>query len=344
LNLPVTPITDLTIKNNDLVVGTQGRSIYVIDDLTPVQQKNADILSKNLHVFEINPAFRMVRSGGGGRGGAAPLRNVGTNPPNGVVINYYLGNMTDSTKLSIDILDKDKKSIKTFATNTTQNKIEIEKGMNQFNWDMTYPQAERVDGLILWNGFIGGPMAAPGNYYAKFKLGKDSTEVPFTLLPDPNYKTTAAEYNEQFVFLSTIRDKFSDVMKALRNIRDIRQQMNDLNTRLGKDMPKEVKQQIDTINKQMTAVEEALHQTKAKSGQDVLNFPIRLDDKLSGVYEAASAGYASPSKQVKEAYAELAEQTDVQLNKLKKIMNEDVGKLNQLIHEKILPVIGVKKE
>ena len=120
--------------------------------------------------------------------------------------------------------------------------------------------------------------------------------------------------------------------------------MTDLSSRVGKDLPKDVKQQIDTINKQLTAVEDALHQTKAKSGQDVLNYPIRLDDKLSSIYNAASAGQSGLSKQSKDAYAELVVEIDTQLNRLKKIMDEDVARLNQLIHEKSLPVIGVKKE
>lgn len=164
------------------------------------------------------------------------------------------------------------------------------------------------------------------------------------MLADPNYKINNAEHEEQFNFLVAARDKFSDVMKAIKNIREVRQQMNDFSARVGRDLPKELKQQIDTINKQMTAVEEALHQTKAKSGQDVLNFPIRLDDKLSGVYDAAAAGQSVPSKQVKEAYGELVTLIDAQLNKLKKIIDEDVARLNQMIHEKTLPVIGVKKE
>ena len=94
----------------------------------------------------------------------------------------------------------------------------------------------------------------------------------------------------------------------------------------------------------MTAVEEALHQTRAKSGQDVLNFPIRLDDKISGLYDFASSGTSAPAKQVKEAFVELGAQADEQLNKLKKIFSVDVVKLNQLIREKELPVIGLKKE
>ena len=94
----------------------------------------------------------------------------------------------------------------------------------------------------------------------------------------------------------------------------------------------------------MKEVEEALHQTKAKSGQDVLNYPIRLNDKLSNVYRNAKAGNGGLSKQVKDAYAVIAGQIDEQLNKMKSIVDIDVVKLNQLIREKALPVIGLKKE
>ncbi len=347
LNLPIVPITDLAIKNNDLIVGTQGRSIYILDDLTTVQERSADVLNKQLHVFSVNPAYRMPgggRRGGGRRGGGGEIANAGMNPPNGVVMNFYMKDLNDSTKLSIDILDKNKKKIKTFSTSSKDNKIEINNGMNQFEWDMNYPEAEKVDGLILWNGFITGPKAAPGNYFAKFKSGKDTVEAPFTVLADPNYKTTQTEYEEQFNHLITIRDKSSEIMKAIKNIRDVRQQMTDFSAKAVDSLPKEIKQQIDTINKQMTAVEEALHQTKAKSGQDVLNFPIRLDDKLSSIYNVAAAGNSGLSKQSKDAYAEILPLIDEQLSKLKKIMTEDVGKLNKLIHEKMLPVIGVKKD
>lgn len=344
LNLPVVPITDLAIKNNDLVVGTQGRSIYILDDLTVVQEKNAGIADKNLHVFSVNPAYRMMRGGGGFGSFGITQKNAGANPPKGIVMNYFLKNVTDSTKMSVEILDKNRKSVKIFSTSSKDNKIDINPGMNSFVWDMNYPVAEKIEGLILWNGFIGGPKATPGNYFAKFKSGTDSSEVTFTILADPNYKTTQVEYDEQFNILITMRDKFSEIMKAIKNIRELRQQMKDLSDRLGKDMPKEIKHQTDTINKQMTDIEEELHQTKAKSSQDVLNFPIKLDDKLSSVYDVASAGFAAPSKQVKEAYAELAVLIDSQLNKLKKILSDDVAKLNQLIHEKTISVIGLKKE
>jgi hypothetical protein len=189
---------------------------------------------------------------------------------------------------------------------------------------------------------VRGAKASPGEYVAKIKSGADSAEATFVILADPNYTTTTAEYDEQVRFLLAAKEKFSDVMKGLKNIKELRQQLTDLSSRAGKEMPKEVKQQIDTIGKQITVVEEALHQTKAKSGQDVLNYPIRLDDKLASVYNVVAAGNAAPSAQAKLAYAELASQIDVQLNTLAKILKEDIARLNQLIHEKMIPVIGVK--
>ena len=141
-----------------------------------------------------------------------------------------------------------------------------------------------------------------------------------------------------------VQGKFNEAQKGIKDIRALRTQINDFTARQGKDMPKEVKTQCDTINKQLTAIEEKLYQTKSKSSQDVLNFPIRLNDKLSGLFDAANSGNMAPSKQAREVYADLAAQADVELNKLKTIMNTDVQQLNQLIREKSLPVIGVKKD
>ncbi|MES2775227.1 MAG: glycosyl hydrolase [Bacteroidota bacterium] len=340
LNLPIVPITDMTIKNNDLIVATQGRALWSIDDLSAVQLYQEASTPKGLYLLKINDSYR--------RDGSANInpKNAGFNPPNGTVINYYVTDISDTSKASITILDKNKKEIKAFATDAKEktDKIEITKGMNQFVWNMNYPEAEKIEGMILWNGTVGGPKAAPGNYFAKIKLGKDSVEQPFTILANPTYKITQQDYEEQFNTLITIRDKFNEMQKAIKSIRDIRTQINGFADRLGKDLPKEVKEKGDTINKQLTAIEEALYQTKAKSGQDVLNYPIRLNDKISGLYDYANSGYNPPTRQVKDAYSDLSVKADVQLNKLKKLISEDVVQLNQLIRDKAVPVIGSKKE
>jgi photosystem II stability/assembly factor-like uncharacterized protein len=340
LNLPMVPITDLTIKENDLIVATQGRAFWSLDDLSIIQQKAAGITNTNLHVFAVNDAYLFD--------GYQNLnaKNAGMNPPNGAIINYFLKNITDSSKISIEVFDKNKKSIKLFSNTAKEkeDKIDVSKGMNQFVWNMIYPPAEKIDGLILWHGNVPGPKAAPGNYSFKIKADKDSAEGNFVIKANPTYKLSQQDYEDQFNFLITVRDKFNDIQKAIRNIRDVRKQIDDFTAKQGKDLPADIKQQADTINKQMTAVEEALHQTKAKSGQDVLNFPIRLDDKISGLYDFAVSGNAAPAKQVKDAYTELATQADEQLNKLKKIFSDDLPQLNKMIREKNLMLIGMKKD
>jgi photosystem II stability/assembly factor-like uncharacterized protein len=333
LNLPVVPITDLTTKNNDLIVATQGRSIYMIDDLSPLQGYDANITSKDLHVFSVNPAYRME-----GRS-VANVTNAGVNPPNGAVINFYAKNVTDSTKASVEIFDKNKKSVRVYSTDSKDSKIEINPGMNQFVWDMIYPAGERIDGMILWNGVPGGIKAIPGNYTARVKVGKDSAEVPFTVLADPNFKTTQADYEAQFALLNEMMTSFNDIQKGVKDIRNYRTQINDFVSRQGKDVPKDVKSFADSIQKKMTAVEETLYQTKAKSFQDVLNYPIRLNDKLAGVFRTANSGYFAPSKQSREVYAELKQQADAALAKLKEIKEKDIAAFNKMVREKELPVV-----
>lgn len=201
-----------------------------------------------------------------------------------------------------------------------------------------------VEGLILWNGRISTAKAAPGKYSARFRYGKDSVDVPFVIKADPNYKMTEADYDAQVDFLLQVRDKFSEVQVAIKNIRSLRSQINEFTAKLEPgESSKEIKKMADSINKQMTAVEEALYQTKSKSGQDVLNFPIRLNDKLAGLYGVASSGQNPPSKQAREVFADLGAQSDVQLTKLKKIMDTDLKAFNKMINDKQLPVIGVKK-
>ena len=340
LNLPMVPITDMTIKDNDLIVATQGRSIYVLDDLSLVQQKNSSLTTKNLATFAVNDAYLFD--------GYQNLnaKNAGMNPVNGSVINYYLKSVNDSSVVSIDILDRDKKLIKAYSSTAKEKDklLEIKNGMNQFVWNMRYDSAEKVRGLILWHGAVPGPKAAPGQYFYKIKADKDSTEGSFTIKANPVYRLSQKDYDDQFNFLLSVRDKFSEIQKAILNITALRKQINDFVSLQGKGIPKPIKQQADTINKQMTVIEEALHQTKAKSGQDVLNYPIRLDDKISGLYDFASSGNAAPARQVIDAFSILSAQADVQLNKLKQIMDTDVANFNKTIRENALPVIGVKNE
>jgi photosystem II stability/assembly factor-like uncharacterized protein len=347
LNLPPVPVTDLTIKNNDLIVATQGRAFWVIDDLSVVQQKNNTLPEQNLKVFEVNDSYRTEGSGGDNRSRRKTIvHNAGDNPLNGIVFNYYLRLASDSAPFFITIFDKENKPIRTFSKNAKEaaDKIDFGTGMNRFAWDMLYPPGETIEGLILWNGSVGAIKAAPGRYLARFRFDKDSVDIPFTIKGNPGYERTEADYDAQVLFLLQLRDKFSEVQKAIKNIRILRSQITDFTGRMDTAKHKEIKAMADSIVKNITAIEEALYQTKSKSGQDVLNFPIRLNDKLAGLYNVGASGENAPSRQLKEAFADLSAQSDVQLNRFKNIMILDVPDLNKRIVAAQLPVIGIKQE
>jgi photosystem II stability/assembly factor-like uncharacterized protein len=338
LNLPPVPVTDLTIKDNDLIVATQGRAFWVLDDLSVVQQFSPGILTKSLYVLNVNDAYRT-------EGSSNPdARNAGINPPNGVVFNYFLKEAPDSADITIRIFDKQHQLIKTFNKDAKEkaDKPVFTKGMNRFVWDMQYPPAEKIDGMVLWNGTPDGPKAAPGKYTARFIYNKDSADVPFAIKGDPNYVISEDDYDKQVGFLLHARDKFSAVQTAIKNIRSMRGQIDAIIAKADTATAKALKPLGDSINKQLTVIEEALDQTKAKSGEDVLNYPIRLNDRIAAVYNVASAGYGAPSKQAQEAFANLSALTDVQLNKLKALMANEVQAFNKMIHEKQVPVVGVK--
>jgi photosystem II stability/assembly factor-like uncharacterized protein len=341
LNLPIVPITDITIKNNDLIVATQGRALWVLDDLSIIQQNAAGVFNKALHVFKSAPAWRI--SGDNFSFAAANAATAGTNPPKGAVINFFVKEFADTGKAAVKILDANNQIVGTYSTDSKENKIDVKKGMNKFIWNLQYPASARIPGMILWNGTPSGIVAPPGKYAARVIVGKDSADVPFDLVADPNFKCSPEDYKAQFDFLKKVQSKFDEVQDGIKDIRNLRSQLNDFVAKQGKDCPQDVKNLSDTINRQLTAVEEKLYQTKAKSFQDVLNYPIRLNDKLAGVFNMANSGQMAPPKQAVAVYDELSAQSDRELSTLKSIIMNDIPKFNQLIREKSLPFISVKK-
>ncbi len=336
-NLPISPITDLALKNNDLIVGTQGRSIYVLDDLSIVQQFADSVFKKNWHVFKPSPAVRM----NSGRGGYGSSVAAGTNAPKGIVIPFWLDSTSENRRVIVRVIDGSGNTIRSFDTQGSTDKLEIERGINRFVWNLQYPEAEKgPEGLILWNGIVRGPQAIPGNYKARFIVEKDSAEVPFTLLPDPNFKTTPAEYAAQLDFLIKARDLFSETMTALKQIRTVRTQLEEKRKQWSVDTIPAMKSLFDSTFDQLKSVEETLHQTKAKSSQDVLNYPIRLDDKLSGLANQVRAGAGGVSKQASEAMEQIGGKIRQQLDQLKSIQTKQIGAINERALELKLPAIS----
>ena len=233
--------------------------------------------------------------------------------------------------------DKDAKSGK-------PKKLETEKGSNLFVWDMYYPDPIKIEGMIFWDGMNKGPKAAPGKYYATIKCEKDSIEKEFEIKANPSYKCSANDYQLKNDFLVKVSDKFNDVQKSILKIRDLRSQTNSFTDKLGKECPKDIKSSCDSINKQLTKIEEFLYQTKLKSGQDILNYPMQLNNKISVLYNYVEGSETAPNKQALEAFAEIEKLADIEINKLNTIITNDISQLNKMITEKSLPLIILKKD
>ena len=342
LNLPVVPITDLAIKDNDLVVATQGRSFWILDDLTPLHQLDGQIAEADVHLFAPRPTYRVE----GGR--AEDLKTEGENPPNGVMLYYYLAQQPDSAEIALKILEEDGTPIQTFTPEMEDgedaNVLPIDKGMNRFTWDLRYADAEEFDNLILWGGGLSGPKAVPGNYQARLVTGEDSMTVPFEIRQDPRSDVPAADLQAQFDFLKDVRDKLTETHQAIEQIRDVREQVESVTAKLSDDQPAAdtIKAAADSLLAKITDVEEALYQTKNQSRQDPLNYPIRLNNKLSAVGSSASAGDFAPTDQAREVKQEVTAQIDEELATLRQVLQTDLAAFNALVQENEVPAVIVE--
>jgi photosystem II stability/assembly factor-like uncharacterized protein len=341
MNLPIVPITDLTIKDDNLIAATQGRSFWMIDDLTVLHQLNDEVAQKDFHLFKPMDAYRI---GGGGRfrrgGGGNDLSLLyGTNKPGGAIVYYNVKDeLGKDTKATMEVYDPNGELIKEY-------KQKPSKGLNMFNWNMMYDDAEGFEGLIMWAGTLRGPMAPPGEYTAKLTIGDRTEEQTFKLLRDPRYPSTDADLQAQFDFLIKVRDKVTETHQAIKDIRTVREQMNQLMDKIKGD--EEYKDVIDAgkeLMKKMTEVEETLYQTKNRSGQDPLNYPIKLNNKLAALTGVAGNGSWRPTAQAEAVRKEITGQIDVQLEKLSRIMSEDLPAFNEKVKQNSVDAIIVKKK
>jgi photosystem II stability/assembly factor-like uncharacterized protein len=348
LNLPVVPITDLAVhkREKDLVVATQGRSFYVLDDLN-VLHALADAMKADAFLFKPEDSYRMQGSGGSLPQGAA----LGQNPPNGVVINYHLKSKP-ARELSLELLDASGKLIKKFTGKVgdaeapgvnRRDFAPAEAGLNRFIWNLRYADATTFPGLIMWAGNTQGPRAAPGNYQVRLTVDGKAMSESFTLKKDPRLETTDAEFARQFELLLKVRDKLTETHDAIIRIRDVRKQIEDISAR-AKDEPngKAVAEAAKSFNAKITAVEEELYQTKNQSSQDPLNYPIRLNNKLAALGGTVEDADAAPTDQSYAVYDDLTARIDAQLKKLDQIMSAELPAFNKLVREQNIPAVIVK--
>ena len=336
-NLPLVPITDLTIKNNNLIAATQGRSVWLIDDLTPLHQLNHEVLSSDFHIFKPIGSYRM-----GYPSSRTNSSKNGINHHNGVKVFFNIDSTKvwkDSLRVSLEFMDSNKKTIKVFSNFSKENTLIVKNGSNSFVWNMRYNNAKGFDGLIMWAASLSGPKAIPGKYFAKLSINGKSKETEFFILKDERSKSTINELKNQFNFLIEIRDKISEIHQSISDMRLVTNQINTFKSKIenNKEIITKMKNLIDEIK----VIENELYQTKNKSRQDPLNYPIKLNNKLAHLSSVAGNGNYKPTDQMIEVKNELIEKINQELKKWDLIKKEKLKNLNNEIKNIDIDLISI---
>ncbi len=311
LNLPDTPIRDLVLKNDDVVLGSHGRGFWILDDIRPLRE--AVEVNKNDEVTLFKPSN--------------PIRGVYN-----AAIQYYLPEEGES--ITIEIKDAVGNLINTYTGTKGKegrNAPALKAGLNTFTWDMRYPGATVFDGMIIWSARPQrGPMAPIGEYFVTLKTDEVEKNTSFELEMDPNLEgVTASDIQEQFDLAIQIRDKVSAANEAVILIRDIKSQAKDVKANA------KVKAQIDELLAKLQVVEEDLYQVQNQSGQDPLNFPIKLNNRLASLQRSVESGQAKPTDAAYVVFEELSAELETHLTKLNEILDSELKEVNDKLPKKI---------
>jgi len=322
LDLPDTPIRDLVVKDNDVVLGSHGRGFWILDDIQPLRQYKTEMNNQSAVLFEPADAIR-------GIGDAS--------------VQYYLKEQQDT--ITFEILDAKDNLINTFTGSKPNyekdpdapwwmsggsSKPTTAKGLNTFTWDLRYPGATEFDGMIIWSARPQrGPKASLGDYKVRMKT-KDGNQIQsFSVKIDPNLKgITKEDLDEQFDLANKIMNKTTAANNAVIKIREIRTYLNANKEAISAS---DFKKTVQPFFDKMAAIEEELYQVKNQSGQDPLNFPIKLNNRLASLRRSVEHGDAKPTDGAYKVFEELSAELETHLGNLKGVMDQYLPKVNSIL-------------
>ena len=329
INLPVVPITDLRVHQKDLVLSTQGRSFWILDDISPLHELDGDIAKANVHLFAPRPAYRIQTPGG--RGVGIGGQNTPQNKPNGATI-YFALNDTTSASINVGIYDGQGRLVQMFSNDSTLSKkhktpfLKAKKGMHRIVWDLTYEGPTFVEGTVIW-GYKGGVKAPPGNYEVRIDYPGGSQTQSLQVLADPRIPEVAQEdYEEQLRMGLYVRNTINEIHSRIKDIRKLKKQVSWISEQAeDEELTQLAKETLD----EMSGYEQILMQTKNESNQDPIRFAPKLDNQYVELYNYITGvdGYISGGREGRPPAAAYERLDDVE-----KVWSQ----LNQEISERIL--------
>ena len=356
-NLPVVPVTDLAVKNGDLVVATQGRAFWILDDLTPLRQWNAGLLTASVHLFPPRPTVRLdVETPDEDE----PPRAAGANLPAGVVVSYWLKDKPrEGEKITLEFLDGDT-VLRTFSTEKPakaedlqeqakreeeekdrDKPLEPKAGLNRFVWDMRVLKPTLAPKSVFNEGTKASPKVAPGTYKVRLTVGAEPILESFEVRPHPAGFATAADLKAQYDLLKLIRDRLSDTHLAVLKVRDLRQQVKDLAERAARlGRADALGKQAAALSEKLTAVEDKLTNPNIQADEDDLNYEPKLDHDWTYLAAVVASADAKPTPSSVRYYGMLKERLDAVQAELQGVLEQDLKSFNAAVQEAKVPPVA----
>jgi len=358
INLPIVPVHDLVVKNDDLVLATHGRAFWILDDVSPLRQFADSVVAEDVHLYQPATAYRV-------HAGDAPehLTFDGKNPPHGAVIYYYFKKAPKPEakpgEVTIEILDASGTVVRKFSSNKTEpleepldpddkkpeKQIKPEDGLNRFVWDLRYDEANRVPGYFLWeyNEGAKGPLALPGNYQVRLTANGKTLTAPLEVKIDPRVTVSQADLEKQFKLEMNVREQLNRVYDAVNQIQDVREQLEGLKKRVVPgDSTKPLLDGASALEAKLIAVRDPLINFKISASEDSLAYVPGIDAKLAFL-SMAVAGFAdsAPTEAENREFDKLKKQTEELLARWDQVRTADIGTFQKLAAEQNIHSIYV---
>ena len=349
LNLPVVPVTDLIIHDNDLIAATAGRAFWILDDLGPIQQSKGNFAGLTLYapkptvrLTSFAPSWMEVPAG------------TGQNPMNGVILSYYLKEKADTVRLSLEIMDASGAVIRRYTNKKDENLkpgnvpppalLPAEAGINRFGWDYRLESLPDLPGSVIF-GDMQGHRVAPGHYKARLKYKGEVSDTEFDLLGDPRVSVLPEDWKIQQQLLAQMDQAVKDMHTSIGNMRKVKKQIEGYGDALKSDpQAKEIVDKGKDIAKKIDAWEANLIETRSKNGQDVINFRNRLNAEFLQVRGAVDAQDPRVTQGVKDRLQDVQAEWDKSKKDLNTLINTDIKQYNQLFKDKNIPALKTPAE
>ena len=352
LNLPLVPISDLAINQGDLIAATQGRGFWILDDTTPLASAAAELSTKpSARLYPPRLSYRLESSSDEKPGAA------GRNPAPGTLIYYQLPRAaTAADNISLEIQDASGKAIIRYTRKLTPEEAKAEEaktkvkyvgqdlrlltgdvGINHFAWNGRYPSPKQFEGLVLWNSDPTGPKAVPGQYQAVLSFAGLEQKQNFELKADPRASLSPDDFLAQFELALSVSNKLTALHVAIDQLTRLGGKLDELNARVAK--VQDLKAKLETLDKRRVELLESMYQTSLKSEQDPLNFPVRLNDKLSGLLAQINFGDNKPTAAQQELAKELSALADKALAATNTMLGSDLDDLNADLRQQKVDLI-----